>query len=118
MKNLMYYLKLVTPALLVIFILGGKPAKVKGQEPEKKEKKTYAIKVIKDENGEKVVYDTSFTWDDKEGMEHILADLDLEDCGEDGDMKLIVKKDKECESEADVYIIKSASSKDKKRKKK
>ena len=161
MKDLLYYLKLITPALLVIFILGGKPAKVKGQEPEKKEKKTYTIKVVKDKEGKKVVLDTTFTWVDDEGLEHTLLDFDLDDCedndiimkvketddghayvycfstsdekggvktkalakticsekdgvwtistDEDGDMKLIVKKKKGANSEADIYIIKSGS---------
>lgn len=40
MKTLMYYLRMIIPTLLVIFILGGKPAKVKGQEPVNNEKKT------------------------------------------------------------------------------
>lgn len=81
MKTLMYYLRMIIPTLLVIFILGGKPAKVKGQEPGNNEKKTCVIKVVKEK---------------------------------DGDMKLIVKKKKDGDSEADIYIIKSGSTAGKK----
>jgi len=66
--------------LLVIFILGARPAKVGAQETEKKEKKTYAIKIVKDKDGKKVVLDTTFTWTDKKGIEQKLLDLDLEEC--------------------------------------
>ena len=47
MKRVMYYLRLSLPVILVIFILGAKPAKVKGQDTEKvkvkKEKTSYIV---------------------------------------------------------------------------
>jgi len=71
MNKIAYYLKLFLPVALAIFILGAKPSKARGQEPEKKEKTTYAIKAVKDKDGKKVVIDTTFTWVDDEGLEHL-----------------------------------------------
>lgn len=91
MKIFFQYLKFITSAFLVIFILGSKPAKVKGQESEKKEKQTCTIKVVKDKEGKKVVLDTTFTWVDDKGLEHTLLDLDLDDC-EDNAIIMKVKE--------------------------
>lgn len=109
MRHIVHYAKLIAPALLVIFILGSKPAKVKGQEPAKKEKKTYAIKVVKEEDGNKIVLDTTFTWMDEEGLAHTLLDLnledlDLEDLGGEGIMMKVKETD---DGHAYVYCFSS-----------
>lgn len=102
MKQLIHFFRTTSPALLFIFILGGKPAPVKGQEAEEKEKTTYTIKVIKDKDGSKVVLDTTFTWVSGEELEDALLDLNLEECNDDG---ILMKVQKSDNSLAYVYCI-------------
>ncbi len=54
MKRVIYYLRLALPVILVIFILGAKPSKAKGQDTEKvkvKKEKTSYIVVSDGEDG-------------------------------------------------------------------
>ncbi|MBC8435984.1 MAG: hypothetical protein H8D88_00310 [Bacteroidetes bacterium] len=60
MKRVMYYLRLALPVILVIFILGAKPRKAKGQDPDKVKTKTEKthIAVIECDDGDIVKIDT------------------------------------------------------------
>jgi hypothetical protein len=94
MKKLMYFLRLFTPAILIIFILGGKPARVKAQENEDKEIHAICLKVVSDKDGKKVVIDTSFTYTEIDSLKDCIVAFNSVDC-KDGQLCVKVKKEKD-----------------------
>lgn len=109
MKQLIHYLKLIAPALLVIFILGGKPAKVGAQETEKEKKHAICLKVVTEEDGKKVVIDTSFAFEGIENLDDMIYAYDVAECG-DGKVILTIKKGKNGQSY--IYCYSSDMEKD------
>jgi len=71
MKRIIYYLRLILPVILVIFILSAKPSKVKGQDSAKVKTKTEKthIAVIKCEDGDIVKIDTVIISSDDEDFD-------------------------------------------------
>jgi len=68
----MYYLRLSLPVILVIFILGAKPRKAKGQDPDKVKTKTEKthIAVIECDDGDIVKIDTIIISSADEDFDH------------------------------------------------
>jgi hypothetical protein len=121
---------------VLIFILGARPAKVRGQEAEKKETKTVCLKIVTGSDGKKIEIDTSFDdgfayvyciskagEDGKTVTVRKAKTVCAEDDGdwtvtteEDGEVRVIVKSKKDSEPLGDFYIIKTCE-KDKPEKK-